>query len=114
VIVSRFVSSHASRARLHVNARTHPLRQTMRQVHTVARRGGDSPSQPRTSTIGSPQRSHGAVPMIAAPALGLHDRNSFNDSRKRLIQMANYLLTSATVAPSTRSVPTCSNLPKGR
>jgi hypothetical protein len=52
--------------------------------------------------------------MIAAPALGLHDRNSFSDSRKRLIQMANYLLTSATVAPSTRSEPTCSNLQKGR
>ncbi len=40
---SRFVSSHVSRARLHLNARTRPLRQTMRQARTVARRGGDSP-----------------------------------------------------------------------
>jgi hypothetical protein len=35
VIVSRIVSSHASRARLHVNARTRPLRQTLRQPRTV-------------------------------------------------------------------------------
>ena len=37
MIVSRFVSSHASRARLHVNARTHRLRRTMRQARSVVR-----------------------------------------------------------------------------
>ena len=36
MIVSRFVSSHAPRARLHVNARTHPLRQT-RDKHPPSR-----------------------------------------------------------------------------
>ena len=36
MIVSLLVSSHISPARLHVNARTWPLRQTLRQARNVA------------------------------------------------------------------------------
>jgi hypothetical protein len=45
VIVSLFVSSHPSRARLHVNARTRPLRQTLRQTRSVAQRRDDQSAQ---------------------------------------------------------------------
>ncbi len=110
MIVSRFVSSHPSRARLHVNARTRPLRQTMRQARAVARRGGDSPSQPRTSTSGSPLRSHGAAPRTEAPVPGPHARSSSNDSSERSIPMGNCRPMSVIVAPNTPSAPTCSAL----
>lgn len=113
MIVSLFVSSRASRARLHVNARTRPLRQTMRQTHTVALEGGEAPSQPRTSTSGSPLRSHGVAPRTEAPEHGPPARNSFNVSRERSIPMGNYRPMSATVAPSMRNAPTCCDLPRG-
>ena len=44
------VSSHASRARLHVNARTRPLRQTRRQPRTVTRARDNPPTQAHAST----------------------------------------------------------------
>ena len=50
VIVSRFVSSHASRARLHVNARTCPLRQTLRQPRNVRRGRDDRTAQAHSAT----------------------------------------------------------------
>ena len=114
MIVSRFVSSHASRARLHVNARTHPLRQTLRRVRTVARRGGDSPSQPRRSTRRSPLKSRGVAPMTEAPEPGPHARNSYNDSRRKLIQTGNCRLTNVSAAPNTLNVLICSVLLKGQ
>ena len=43
VIVSRLVSSHVSRARLHVNARTRTLRQAVRRGRTVREPSGWSP-----------------------------------------------------------------------
>lgn len=114
MIVSRFVSSHTSHARLHVNARTRPLRQAMRQARTVARRGGDSPSHPRTSTNASPLRSHGVALRTAAPEPGQHARSSFNDSRRKLILTANYRPMSVTVVLSMRNVLTCSDSPGGQ
>ena len=80
-LVSRLARASA-RKRAYTPAETNDETSTHRR-----RRGGDAPSQPRTSTSRSPPRSHGAAPKTEAPAPGPHARSSYNDSSGRLIPM---------------------------
>ena len=89
MIVSPLVSSHASHARLHVNARTQALRQTLRQVRNVVMWGGGhgDPSHGNQNDNGLTRAELLALPVTvdvttAARALGLGRSTAYELARR--------------------------------
>jgi hypothetical protein len=97
VIVSRFVSSHASRARLHVNARARPLRQTRNVTRAPDDRTGQAHSATGPGQAGTPGRHGDERPGTRRHPSGWRRSTSARSSSRRR--------SSRSAASSPRSTP---------